>query len=108
MTIDGHNLPCYFADGFRKPTTKTPFTLVWFSDDFCLTFTLQDFFGRLNKIENRYLSETGSFVHSTHPEKPDKTFGLKGTSYPPKEVMPNAQSFLANLTLFNLHKIMIL
>ena len=40
--IDGHTLPCYFADGFCKPTTKTPFTLC-FSDDFCLIFTLQDF-----------------------------------------------------------------
>ena len=34
------DIPCYFADGFCKPTTKTPFTLVWFSDDFCLIFTL--------------------------------------------------------------------
>ena len=34
MIIDGHTLPCYFAVGFYKPTTKTPFTLVWFSDDF--------------------------------------------------------------------------
>ena len=23
MVIDGHNLPCYFADVFCKPTTKT-------------------------------------------------------------------------------------
>ena len=28
MIIDGHALPCYFADGFCKPTTKTHFTLV--------------------------------------------------------------------------------
>ena len=34
MVIDGHALPCYFADCFCKPTTKTPFLLVWFSDDF--------------------------------------------------------------------------
>ena len=39
MIIDGHTLPCYFADGFCKPTTKTPFTLVWFNDDYCLIFT---------------------------------------------------------------------
>ena len=43
MIIDGHNLPCYFEDDFCKTTTKTPSTLVWFSDDFCLIFTLQDF-----------------------------------------------------------------
>ena len=34
MIIDGHTLPCYFADGFCKPTTKTPYTLVWFRNDF--------------------------------------------------------------------------
>ena len=34
MIIDGHTLPCYLADGFCKPTTKTPYTLVSFSDDF--------------------------------------------------------------------------
>ena len=62
MIIDGHTLPCYFADGFCKPTTKTPFTLVWFSDDFCLIFTLQDFIGRMTKIDDRYWIETDSFV----------------------------------------------
>ena len=41
MIIDGHTFRCYFADGFCKPTTKTSFTLVWFSDDFCLIFTIQ-------------------------------------------------------------------
>ena len=53
MIIDGHTLPCYFADGFCKPTTETPFILVWFSDDICLIFTLQDFIGRMTKDENR-------------------------------------------------------
>ena len=38
MIIDGHTLPCYFADGFCQPTTKTPFTRFWFSDDFRLIF----------------------------------------------------------------------
>ena len=51
MVIDGHALPCYFADGFCKPTTETLFTLVWFSDDFCLFFTLQDFVGRMTEID---------------------------------------------------------
>ena len=46
MIIDGHTLPCYFADGFCKQTTKTPFSLVWFSDDFCLIYTIQDFIGK--------------------------------------------------------------
>ena len=69
MIIDSHNIPCYFADGFCKPTTKTPFTLAWFSDVFCLILTLQDFIGRLTKIEDRYWIETDSFVHSSIPKK---------------------------------------
>ena len=82
MIIDGHALPCYFANGFCKPTTRTPFTLVWFSDDFCLIFTLQDFFGRMTKIEDRYWIETDSFVHSPHSIKPTPTSGIKGTAHP--------------------------
>ena len=53
MIIDEHILPCYFADGFCKPTTKTPFTLVWFSDEFRLNFTLKGFIGRMTKIQDR-------------------------------------------------------
>ena len=49
MIIEGHNFPCFFADGFCKPTTKTLFTLVWFSDDFCLSFTLPGFIGHMTK-----------------------------------------------------------
>ena len=85
MIIDGHTLPCYFADSFCKPTTKTPFTLVWFNDDFCLSFTLQDFLGRITKIEDRYIPET--------------TSGIKGTEHPNNpslsrfEVYPTAQTF---------------
>ena len=82
MFIDGHTLPCYFADRFCKPTTKTSFTLVWFNDDFCLIFTLQDFLGRMTKIEDRYWIETDSFVHSPHSIKPKTTSGIKGTEHP--------------------------
>ena len=28
MIIDGHTLPCFFPDGFCRPLTKNPFTLV--------------------------------------------------------------------------------
>ena len=82
MIIDGHTLPCYFADGFCKPTTKTPFTLVWFIDDYCLIFTLQVLIGRMTKIEDRYWIETDSFVHSPHSIKPKTTSGIKGTEHP--------------------------
>ena len=81
MIIDGHNLPCYSADGFCKSTTKTPFTLVWFSNDFCLIFTLQDFIGQMTKIHDRYWIATDSFIHSSKPKKPNTTSGIKGTSY---------------------------
>ena len=82
MIIDGHTLPCFFADGFCKPTTKTPFTLVWFNDDYCLFFTLQDFIGRMTNIEDRYWIETDSFVHSSHSIKPKTISGIKGTEHP--------------------------
>ena len=109
MIIDGHTLPCYFAVGFCKPTTKTPFTLVWFSDDFCLIFTLQDFIGRITKIQDRFWIETDSFVHSSHSTKHDSSSRIKSTAHPYEhapntqnlnnpslsrfEVFPNAQTF---------------
>ena len=93
MIQDGHTLPCYFADGFCKPTTKTPFTLVWFNDDFCFIFTLQDFLRRMTKIEDRYGIETDSFVHSPDSVKPKTISGIKGTEHPyvsaPHTQLPN-------------------
>ena len=101
MIIDGYTL-C-------KPNIKTPFTLVWFRDDFCLILISQDFFGRLTKIQDRYWIETDSFVHCSHSTKPEATFGFKGTAHPyvhaphtqnPNnsslsrfEVFPNAHTF---------------
>ena len=82
MIIDGNTLHCYFADGLCKPTTKTPFTLAWFNDDFCLIFTLQDFLGRMIKIEDRYWIETDCFVHSPRSIKPKTTSCIKGTEHP--------------------------
>ena len=43
-------------------------------------FTLQDFLGRMTKIEDRYWIETDSFVHSPHSIKPKTTSGIKGTA----------------------------
>ena len=56
-------------------------SLVWFNDDFCLFFTLQDFLGRMTKMEDRHWIETDSFVHSPHPGKPKTTSGIKGTEH---------------------------
>ena len=109
MIIYEHTIPCNFADGFCKPTTKTPFVLVWFSDDFCLTFTLQVFIGRMSNIQDRNRIETDSFVHSSHSTKPEVIPGTKDRIHPPVhaphtqnpktpslsrfEVFPNAQTF---------------
>ena len=48
----------------------------------CLIFTLQDFLGRMTRIEDRYWIETDSFVHSRHSSKPKTTSGIKGTEHP--------------------------
>ena len=37
IIIDGHTIPWHLADRFCKPTTKIPYTLVWFRFDFFLT-----------------------------------------------------------------------
>ena len=42
MIYDGHTLPCLHTDGYCKPTTITPYTLVWFIEEFCLIFRLQE------------------------------------------------------------------
>ena len=59
---DGHILPCYHSDGFCKPTTKTPYTLTWFDEKFCLIFQLQEFIGRMTRIKDRYWIETDTFI----------------------------------------------
>ena len=122
MVIDEHALLCYFADGFCKLTTKTRFTLVWFSDDFCLILTLRVFVGRMTTINDRYWNETDSFPHSSLPNKTDTSSGIKGASFPyihaphtqnphnPSlsrfELFPHTQTF-CDLNLFILHNIQI-
>ena len=53
MIHDGYMLPCYHSDGFCKPTTRTPYTLKWFNEKFCLIFRLQEFIGRMTRIKDR-------------------------------------------------------
>ena len=67
---------------FCKPTIKALFILVWFSDDFCLIFTLRDFYGRMTKIEDIYWIEIDSFVHSSISNESDTTQSMKGTRFP--------------------------
>ena len=80
MIIDSHTVPCYFADRFCKPTAKNPRTLVWYSDDFYLVFTLVDFLGRMIKLEELFWIETDSFIHFSPPTNL-KNSGLKRTPY---------------------------
>ena len=63
---DGHILPCYHPDGFCKPTTKTPYTLTWFDEQFCLIFQLQEFIGRMTGIKDRYWIETDTFNETSN------------------------------------------
>ena len=101
-----------FCRWFLQTHNENSFYFVWFNDDFCLIFTLQDFIGRMTKIEDRYWivqSEDGFFVHSPHSVKPKTTSGNKGTEHPDVyaphtqhpnnpslsrfEVFPTAQTF---------------
>ena len=99
MIIDGHTLPCYFADAFCKPTTKTTYTLVCFSDGFCLIFTIQDFVGRMTKIEERYWIERNSFVHSSIPKHFEASPGIKSTPYPYVHAPRSQNPHNSNLTI---------
>ena len=56
-----HTLPCLHDDGFCKPTILTPFTIVWFPEEFCLIFSIHSFVGRMSKLDNRYWLETEHF-----------------------------------------------
>ena len=123
MVIDGHAFPCYFADGFCTPTTKTPFTFVLFSDEFCLIFTPQDFRGRMTKINDRYWIEADSLIHSSLPNKlilPLESKALPFQIFMHLTVKPHItqvyhvlnsfhtlKHFVANLNFFILHNIQI-
>ena len=54
------------SDGFCKPTTKTPYTLTWFDEKFCLIFQLQEFIGRMTRIKDRYWIETDTFIETSN------------------------------------------
>ena len=79
---DGHVLPCYLSDGFCKPTTKTPYTLTWFDEKFCLIFQLQEFIGRMTRIKDRYWIETDTFIETSNITQKLQTEGIQGTRYP--------------------------
>ena len=82
MIYDGHTLPCLHTDGYCKPTIQTPYTLVWFHEEFCLIFRLQEFVGRMTKIENRYRLETDSFTKTPYTQDLPSTDGIRTTKHP--------------------------
>ena len=75
-------LPCYHSDGFCKPTTRTPYTLIWFDEKFCLKFRLQEFNGRMTWIKDRYWIETGNFIESSNITQNLQNEGKQGTKCP--------------------------
>ena len=82
MINDGYMLPCHHSDGFCKPTTRTPFTLIWFDEKLCLIFRLQEFIGRMTRIEDRYWIETDNFIESSNITQNLQNEGIQGTKYP--------------------------
>ena len=82
MIHDGYMLPCYHSDGFCKPTTRTPYTLIWFDEIFCLIFRLREFIGRMTRTEDRYWIETNKFIESSNITQNFQNEGIKGTRYP--------------------------
>ena len=49
---------------------------------FCLIFRLQEFFGRMTRIKDRYWIETYKFIDSSNITKHLQTEGIKGTKHP--------------------------
>ena len=79
----GHTLPCLHDDGFCHQTILSPYTFVWFPDDFCLLFSNHFFIGRMSKIGNRYWLETGRFFiesYAIHTPPSDSTSDKTGLS----------------------------
>ena len=74
---------------FSELTIKTPFTLLWFSDDFRETSASQDFLGQ---VEEKFWVETDSLLHSSIPKNSETpSSGTNGTHFP-DEHAPHTQN----------------
>ena len=82
MIHEGYMLPCYYSNGFCKPTTRTPYTLIWFDEKFCLIFRLQEFIGRMTRNKDRYWIGTDNFIESSNNTQNLQSEGIQGTKYP--------------------------
>ena len=56
--------------------------MTWFDEKFCLIFRLQEFIGRMTRIEDRYWIETDNFIESSNITQNLQTDGIQGTKYP--------------------------
>ena len=111
-------LPCYYSDGFCKPTTRTPYTLIWFDEKICLIFRLQESIGKMTRIKDRYWIKTDNFIESSNITQNLESEGIQGTKYAnvkrPQstvdnpslsrfEIYPIAQSFVENQNQYIQH-----
>ena len=82
MIHDGYMLPCYHSDGFCKPTTRTPYTLIWFDEKFRLIFRLPEFIGRMTRTKDRYWIETDNLIESSNITQNIQNEGIKEQNIP--------------------------
>ena len=82
-------LPRYHSDGFCKPTTRTPYTLIWFDEQFCLIFRLQEIIGRMTMIKNRLWIETDNLIETSNIAQNLQNEGILGTKYPSVKTPPS-------------------
>ena len=96
LIYHGHTLPCLHDDGFCKPTILTPFTIVWFPEEFRLMFSIHSFIGRMSKLNYRYLLETEHFLnnHSSTTSSDTPYYDTKSpTSLSRFEIFPENKMF---------------
>ena len=96
LIYNGHTLPCYHNDGFCQPTILTPYTIVWFPQEFCLIFSIHNFIGRMSKINNRYWLETEHFFNESYlPHTPPTNYSdsQDKSRFSRFEIYPNTNTF---------------
>ena len=72
----------YYHVTIQTDFVKTPYTLTWFDEKFCLIFQIQEFIGRMTRIKDRYWIETDSFIEASNITQKFQTEGIQGTKFP--------------------------
>ena len=109
MIHDGYILPCYHSDGFCKPTTRTPYILIWSDEKFCLIFRLQKFIGRMTRIKDRYWIETDNFIDSSNITQNLQSEGIQEQNIPrlKHHNQPKTIQVFLDLRYTQLHKLFV-